>query len=149
MFWKNSLDVRSSVFLRVAFENPFSGANFCFSCLVVASCFLVAFFLCFCFMFRLFAPGHVLENSLDVRSSLFLRVPLRINFRERTFVFLVLLWLLVFLVVVAYVFALCFGFSLQDTFWKNSLDVRSSLLWGRIFGPEIQPESGNRKLSLV
>ena len=36
---KNSLDVRSSFFLRVAFENKFSGANFCFSCLVVASCF--------------------------------------------------------------------------------------------------------------
>ena len=71
MFWKNSLAVRSSLFLRVAFENPFSGASFCFSCLVVASCFLVVFCLCFCFMFRLFAPGHVLENYLDVRSSLF------------------------------------------------------------------------------
>ena len=30
MFWKNSLDVRLSLFLRVAFWNPFSGANFCF-----------------------------------------------------------------------------------------------------------------------
>ena len=62
MFRKNSLDVRSSLFRRVAFENPFSGANFDFSSLVVAFCFLVVFCLCFCFMFRLFAPGHVFEK---------------------------------------------------------------------------------------
>ena len=47
---ENSLDVRFSLFLRVAFWNPFSGANFCFSCLVVACCFLVVFCLCFCFI---------------------------------------------------------------------------------------------------
>ena len=71
VLWKNSLDVRSSLFLRVAFWNPFSGANFCFSCLLVACCFLVVFCLCFFFIVCLFTPEHVLENSLDVRSSLF------------------------------------------------------------------------------
>ena len=30
--------------------DPFSGANFCFSCLVVACCFLVVFCSCFCFI---------------------------------------------------------------------------------------------------
>ena len=49
-------------FQRVAFANKFSGANFCFSCLVVVSWFLVVFCLCFCFMFRIFAPGDVLEK---------------------------------------------------------------------------------------
>ena len=39
MFWKTSLDVRSSLFLRVLFWNPFSGASFRFSCFLVACCF--------------------------------------------------------------------------------------------------------------
>ena len=59
---ENSLDVRSSLFLRVAFWNPFSGANFYFSCLLVACCFLVVFCLCFFFIVCLFAPEHVLEK---------------------------------------------------------------------------------------
>ena len=68
-----------------------------------------------------------LNNSLDVRSwFFFLRVAFENKFSGASLCFLVLLRLLVFLWCFANVFVLCFGFSLQDTFWKNSLDVSSS-----------------------
>ena len=85
-------------FLRVAFENKFSGANFYFSCPVVASCLLVAFCLCFCFMFRLFAPGHVLEKFswCQVFVFFFLRVAFENKFSGANFYFSCLVVVLVF-----------------------------------------------------
>ena len=110
MFWKNSLDVRSSLFWRVAFENPFSGANFCFSSLVVAFCFLVVFCLCFCFMFRLFAPGHVFEKfSWCQVFVFFLRVAFENKFSGANFCFSCLVVASCFFVV----FCLCFCFMLR------------------------------------
>ena len=63
------------------------------------------------------------------RSS-FLRVAVRNFFRERTFVFWVLVLVVCFFsCCFAYVFALLFGFSLPKMSRKNSLDVRSGVSW--------------------
>ena len=66
------------------------------------------------------------KNSLDVRSvfvSLF-----GIHFRERTFVFLVLLWFDDCQWCFAYNFVLCFGFSLPDMFQRSSLNIMFSFV---------------------
>ena len=79
----------------------------------------------FRFFFVFGSASFVLLCSFFLLGSLF-----GMNFRERTFVFSVLLWLVAFEWRFAYVFVLCFGFSLPDMFQKNSLDVRFSF-WGR------------------
>ena len=75
----------------------FSGANFCFSCLLVASCFFVLFCLCFCIMFGFSLQDMFWKKNLLMSGlRFFWGSPLGINFRERTFAFLVLLWLVFF-----------------------------------------------------
>ena len=57
------------------------------------SCILVAFCLCFCFTFRLFAPGHVLEKFSWCQVFVFFwELLLRIIFWARTFIFRVFLF---------------------------------------------------------
>ena len=94
----------------------------------------MVFCLCLCLIVCLFAPGHVLEIFLDVRSSLFLRVAFWNPCSGANFGFSCLVVACCFVVVFCLWFAFLFVLSLQDMFWKNSLDVSLLFFYGSLFG---------------
>ena len=74
--------------LGSAVEIDFRGQNFCLRWFMAVLCFLVLFRLCFCFMFRPFAPKHVFFESLHVRSPFFGFILSVLWFASMPFVFL-------------------------------------------------------------
>ena len=73
--------------LRAGVRNPFSGANFCFGCLVVVLCVSVVFYLHVCLFFGFWCPNRFYKNSLHVRFSFLGFVLSVIGFATTTFVF--------------------------------------------------------------